>query len=101
MNLQNFQIIWSISAQTDIKNIFYFIQSKSTQGAKNVINDIITKTETLVFFQQYQIEEWKPECRRIVIRNYKILYTIDVPNKIINIVRVFDARQNPDKLKDL
>lgn len=49
MNLQNFQIIWSISAQTDIKNIFYFIQSKSTQGAKNVINDIITKTETLVF----------------------------------------------------
>src|SRR5690606_15216766 len=87
------------SAENDIKDIFKIIQFNSPQGAINVIQDSVLSLEKLVFSEQYQIEEFKPDCRRIIVRNYKILYKINSSKKPINIVRVFDSRQNPQKLK--
>ncbi len=101
METFGYHIIWSNTAKSDLKEIYTFIKMKSPQGAKNVINDITKSTEHLLFSKQYQIEEYQPKCRRIIVRNYKILYEINKIKKEINIVRVFDTRQNPDKLENL
>ncbi|NUM41365.1 MAG: type II toxin-antitoxin system RelE/ParE family toxin [Leptospiraceae bacterium] len=93
------RIIWDNNAKTDLKLIYDFIKLKSPQGAKNVINDIITNTKNIKFTQQYQIDEILGEpFRRIVVRNYKIIYKIQSESEI-RILQIFDTRQNPIKLK--
>ena len=65
---------------------------KSPIVALRLLNEIITSTESLVFSNQYQIENYKSNCRRIVIKNYKVLYTVEVDS--IYILRVFDSRRS-------
>ncbi|PJR03337.1 type II toxin-antitoxin system RelE/ParE family toxin [Avrilella dinanensis] len=96
-----YKIKWSHEAKTDVKRVYDFIKQKSVQGAKNVVTDIRNAPKTIVFDKQYSVDEYAYECRKIVVRNYKILYIADFKNKTIDIVAVFDTRQNPDKLSDL
>ncbi len=92
-------IDWSDTSKSDLKKIYKQISRKSIQGAKNVINDILEAPYKIHFPEQHQIEEYYPECRRIIVRHYKILYTIDEENNILHIVRVFDTQQDPKSMK--
>lgn len=93
------RIIWDNNAKTDLKLIYDFIKLKSLQGAKNVINDIVTNTKNIKFTKQYQVDEILGEpYRRIIVRNYKIIYKIHSESEI-RILQIFDTRQNPIKLK--
>ena len=96
-----YKIKWSAEAKADVKKIYDFIKNKSVQGAKNVVTDIRTAPNKIIFSKQYSIDDYAIACRKIVVRNYKILYTIDIENQFINIISVFDTRQSPDKLSDL
>jgi len=86
-------ILWTHEAEIDIDEIYEYYFEKSPLAASRIINDIITSAESLVFSDQYQIEDYKTNCRRIIIRNYKVLYTYH--DEFIYILRVFDTRQNP------
>jgi len=93
------QILWDNQAKADLKLIFEFIKLKSPQGAKNVIRDIIIQSKSIHFAEQYQIDEFLGEpFRRMVVRNYKIIYKIQSETEI-RILQIFDTRQNPIKLK--
>lgn len=96
-----YKIRWSAEAKADVKKIYDFTKNKSVQGAKNVVTDIQNAPKTIVFDKQYSVDEYACECRKIVVRNYKILYNIDIENQFINVISVFDTRQSPDKLSDL
>ncbi len=92
------QILWDNQAKADLKLIFEFIKLKSPQGAKNVIRDIIIQSKSIHFAEQYQIDEFLGEpYRRMVVRNYKIIYKIQSETEI-RILQIFDTRQNPIKL---
>lgn len=99
MTNTSYKVSWSDAAKADLKDIYDFIKVKSLQGAKNVVSDIREASKSLHFSEQTQVEEYLPICRRIIVRNYKILYTIDEANKCLNVVRIFDTRQNPASLK--
>ena len=93
------QILWDNQAKADLKLIFEFIKLKSPQGAKNVIRDIIIQSKSIHFAEQYQVDEFLGEpFRRMVVRNYKIIYKIQSETEI-RILQIFDTRQNPIKLK--
>jgi len=93
------QILWDNQAKADLKLIFEFIKLKSPQGAKNVIHDIIFQSKRIHFTEQYQVDEFLGEpIRRMVVRNYKIIYKIQSETEI-RILQIFDTRQNPIKLK--
>jgi len=47
----------------------------------------------LVFAKQYQQDEIEPEFRRIIVRHYKLIYTIE--EDTIWILRIFDTRKDP------
>jgi addiction module RelE/StbE family toxin len=96
---KKFKIVWSDTSKKDLKKIYTFIKKESVQGAKNVISDIRKAPKKIQFPEQTQVEEYYPECRRILVRNYKVLYQINQEQNILNVVRVFDTRQNPNKLK--
>jgi addiction module RelE/StbE family toxin len=93
------QILWDNQAKADLKLIFEYIKLKSPQGAKNVVRDIIKQSKSIHFTEQYQVDEFLGEpYRRMVVRNYKIIYKIQSEAEI-RILQIFDTRQNPIKLK--
>lgn len=93
------QILWDNQAKADLKLIFEYIKLKSPQGAKNVVRDIIKQSKSIHFTEQYQVDEFLDEpYRRMVVRNYKIIYKIQSEAEI-RILQIFDTRQNPIKLK--
>lgn len=93
------KILWDIQAKADLKLIFEFIKLKSPQGAKNVISDMVARSKNIYFVEQYQVDEFLGEpYRRMIVRDYKIIYKIHSATEI-RILQIFDSRQNPIKLK--
>ncbi len=93
------KIIWDNQAKADLRLIFEFVKLKSVQGARNVINDILSQSKNIHFTEQYQVDEFLGEpYRRKVVRDYKIIYKIHSKTEI-RILQIFDTRQNPVKLK--
>lgn len=93
--LKPITILWDNQAKSDLKLIFEYIKLKSLQGAKSVIRDIVIQSKNIHFVEQYQIDEFLGEpYRRMIIRDYKIIYKIH-SNTEIRILQIFDSRQNP------
>ena len=92
-------IIWDNHAKADLKLIFEFIKLKSPQGAKNVISDIVSQSKNIHFVEQYQVDEFLGELyRRMIVRDYKVIYKIHTENEI-RILQIFDTRQYSIELK--
>ncbi|GGA80741.1 plasmid stabilization protein [Flavobacterium palustre] len=90
-------ILWDNQAKADLKLIFEFIRIQSPQGAKNVINDIVAQSKNIHFVEQYQEDEFLGEpFRRMIVRDYKIIYKIHSETEI-RILQIFDTRQDQFK----
>ena len=93
------KILWDNEAKSDLKLIFDFIKLKSLQGAKNVISDIVNQSKNIYFASQYQTDEYLGEpFRRMIIRDYKIIYKVQSESEI-RILQIFDSRQSINKIK--
>ncbi len=93
-------IIWDNQAKADLKLIFEFIKLKSPQGAKNVVRDIVSQSKNIHFVAQFQADEFLGEpYRRMIVRDYKIIYKIHSEREI-RILQIFDTRQKQSKLKN-
>ena len=97
--MKKFKIFWSENAKQSLKNIYLYYKPKSLQGAKKVRNDILKKVKEIVFAKQYQIDEINSKYRRIVVRNYKILYL--VKENRIEIIDIISSKRSPLYLKSL
>ncbi len=96
-------IVWTSPAKDDLREIFNFLAEFSEDGAFRVINKILDKAEILRggspgIGQKEPLLSNKPgEYRYLVEGNYKIIYRVKGNKIVIN--TVFDARQNPKKMK--
>ncbi|MEZ0131278.1 type II toxin-antitoxin system RelE/ParE family toxin [Flavobacterium sp. LBUM151] len=86
-------VVWTNEAKNQLKTIFNFYKEKSVQGANNLKDDILKTTKNIRFSEQYQKDEIESEYRRIVVRDYKILYREE--NGVVYIVRVFSNKRDP------
>lgn len=71
------------------------------QGAKNVVSDIRKAPKSVHYPHQNEDEKYNEKYKRIIVRNYKILYRTNENKKELIIVSIFDTRQNVDKLKEI
>lgn len=94
--VKKYTIKWSDEAKKSLKFIYQYYKEKSLQGAKNVVNDLLQAPKTIHFAKQYQLDEINPKYRRIVIRDYKILYL--EKGNIIEIIDVVSTKELPSKL---
>lgn len=101
MVAKTYKIIWTDEAKKDLKDIFDFIKIQSVQSAKNVISDIRNAPKAIRFSTQYEEEYYNDKYRRIIIRNYKILYRISESKNELIIATVFHTSQNPEKLSKI
>jgi len=100
--MKKIKIIWTKPAVYDLKNIYNFYSSKSYIAAKKLIQKIKNKPKTIQssgFEKIGKIDDINPKYRRLIVGYYKILYRIE--NNQIIIIRIFDSRQNPKKLRNL
>lgn len=99
------QIIWSEFAETQLDDIYEYYEKKaSPRVAKELVSGIINESRKLIKSPLIgQVEEIlkqrETEYRYLVFKNYKLIYAVDTENGFVKIADVFDARQNPPKLK--
>ncbi|OXE99121.1 plasmid stabilization system protein ParE [Flavobacterium araucananum] len=86
------KIIWTSEAKNQLKTIFNYYKERSVQGANNLKNDILEVTGKVHFREQYQKDEIEPEYRKIIIRNYKILYREE--DLIVYIIKVISIKRD-------
>jgi len=96
--MEALNIIWSKQARAAVKSIYNYYKEKSLQGAKNVKSDLLQSPKAIRFSKQYQLDDINPNYRRIVVRDYKILYK--EKENTIQIMDVISTRQSPEKLKN-
>ncbi|MDA7502255.1 type II toxin-antitoxin system RelE/ParE family toxin [Chitinophagales bacterium] len=88
-------IVWSQDARDDIDEIYAFYVEES-HVAEKVCSSIIDSVGSLIFCEQYQIDEYYPPYRRIVVGNHKVLYMAE--KGVVTIVGVVDARRQIKKI---
>lgn len=93
------KIIWTIQAKKSLKSIYDYYKEKSLQGSKNVKNDLLQSPKTIYYSRQYQVDEINPKYRRIIVRDFKVLYKENANR--IEIIDIISTRQSPSILKKL
>lgn len=99
------KIFWTGFAKNELKNIFnYYKEDVGLEVAQKVIKEIIQKTSTLSFGvnigpEESAFENRKERFRYLVYRNYKIIYWHNEEKQRVEVVDIFNTKQNPEKIK--
>ncbi|OBQ55424.1 type II toxin-antitoxin system RelE/ParE family toxin [Tamlana sp. s12] len=68
------KVAWTRQARESLTKILDY-RYKNLQSARSIVRKaIIDASKQIVFSKQYQKDDIFPEYRRIVVRDYKILY---------------------------
>jgi plasmid stabilization system protein ParE len=92
-------IVWTLQAKESLKSIYDYYKEKSHQGARNVVKELLQSPKTIAFSKQYQVDDINPKYRRIVVRDFKLLYKESV--KRIEIIDIISTKQSPSKLRKI
>ncbi|WP_140939156.1 type II toxin-antitoxin system RelE/ParE family toxin [Sphingobacterium lumbrici] len=99
------KVYWTDFAKNELKNIFNYHKEKvSLKIARQITTQIAESAKNLSNFPEIGVHEEllqeRPQnFRYIVSTNYKIIYWVNGKKNRVEIVDVFDARQNPIKIK--
>lgn len=99
------EIYWTAFAKKELKKIFDYYKINATLDvAFNLTSEIAKKTLILKSYpragkSEELLIDRKQEFRYLVYKNYKIIYWINIQNNRVEVIDVFDSRQNPVKLK--
>lgn len=67
------KIIWTEGAKLQLKEIYFFYKSISLKVATNIKTKILNAPKSIIFDQQFQIDEIEPSYRRIIVDHYKLI----------------------------
>ena len=97
-------INWTRLARKKLRSIYKYYKKKAGISiAEKIVDGIIDESIRLCYSPEIgQLEpllsERNESCRYIVHSNYKIVYWIKNDTSSIEILNVFDTRQNPNKI---
>ncbi len=98
------KVIWSEFAEKQLDEIFeYYHKNISVNFARKIAHNILLETKKLEknpFVGQVEnlLIDRKTKYRYLIYTNYKLIYSVDKPNRVVKIADVFDTRQNPVKI---
>lgn len=100
-------IFWTVFARNKLEEIYeyYKLKSKSVTVAKKLVTSIVDHTIGLehnpYLGKREELLLDRPEkFRFLVFKSYKIIYWINEQKNRIEIVHVFDMRQDPFKIRE-
>ena len=68
------KIVWTRQARETLTEILDYRFKEIPTARKIVRKDIISSSKEITFSEQYQRDDIYPKYRRIIIRDYKLLY---------------------------
>lgn len=86
--MNKFKIIWSSESKKDLRKI-------KNNVSKSKLKNILIAPKQIIFGEQFQVDEYRKDCRRIIEGNYKILYQFK--NNEIRIIKIFNSLHDPTK----
>lgn len=95
-----FHLIWSPSAQLDVKDIAAFIAEDSPSAAQRFVKRLFQAVEILADFPESgrivpELDD--PDIREVIRRPCRIVYRINRTRRTVEIVRVWHAARGlPD-----
>ncbi|MEM0517514.1 type II toxin-antitoxin system RelE/ParE family toxin [Aequorivita flava] len=91
-------IHWSPEAERDLEEIFeFYFKNPPNSASKNIVS-IITETEKMVFTKQWQVDEFDPTCRRVIVKGkFRVVYKII--NEFILVTAVYPTKKNPENFR--
>lgn len=98
------RVVWTIDAENDLVETFDYLKFRHNETfADKTIDKIFNKSTLLESFPEMgKIEENQMpkglKVRYLVEWNYKILYQINPSQGLVEILAVFDTRQDPSKM---
>jgi plasmid stabilization system protein ParE len=96
MNNPIYAVFWTTNAKLDLKDIYLSLEKNVyLPVAIKITEEIFGSLNSITFPEQFQIDEYRIDCRRLIIRNYKILYQLH--QNTIFVVRIFNTYQDPIK----
>lgn len=96
------EIIWSEKAKQDVKEVLIFWKNytSSNSFSQKIQRNIEQELRYIANFpEMYPNTDFKEIKRALILNNFSLFFNIDVENKEIRIIRFWDNRQNPKKLK--
>lgn len=100
------KIDWSKKARKRMRDIRDYYEKISLKVSMEILKDIKSSVEPLKEFPQMAameplLSDFPKPFRSLVVRStYKIIYYVDDNKEVINIVTVWDCRQDAKKLKE-
>ncbi|WP_413999849.1 type II toxin-antitoxin system RelE/ParE family toxin [Flavobacterium sp. W1B] len=96
MSSTSFEVFWTHNAKEDLKNIYVSLKGNiSKEVARKIREELFNSSDLITFPEQFQLDEYRSDCRRLIVRDYKILYQFK--DDSIFIIRVFNTLQDPSK----
>ncbi len=92
--MSHFKIIWTNRAISSIEQVFEFYENKSLSYAKKIRQKLFESPESIHFPHQYQVDSVNSKYRRIVVENFKVLYSVQ--NNTIFIHNIVCTKQEPN-----
>lgn len=74
MSQKTCKIVWTRQAREALNEILDYRYKEIPIARKIVREDIITSSKQITFPEQYQRDDIYPKYRRIIVRDYKLLY---------------------------
>lgn len=95
------KIIWTFSAQNDRKEIFLYWNKRNGSNAYSLkLNQLFIQASELLSIHSLTGRPTTIEDVRVkIVRDYLMVYRST--NAEIQILAIFDSRQNPDLLEDI
>jgi len=96
---------WTEFSKNELRKIFLYYKSKTNlKTAKNIVTEI---SKEVLILEKYpfigQKEELLIDCKHefhyFLYTNYKIIYYVDLEINLVEIVDIFDCRQEPLNIK--
>lgn len=81
------KIVWTRQAREALNEILDYRYKEVPSARKIVRKDIISSSKQITFPKQYQSDDIYPKYRRIIVRDYKLLYKeVGDTSYIMNVV---------------
>lgn len=94
-----YQVELSERALEDLRDVVRFLAEKSTEAAERIGHEILDAAFTLSLFPRRGVAvRRRPGVRKLVRRQFLIFYQINEARQIVEIVRIWDGRRNPENL---
>lgn len=97
MNYKEYQIKLTKSAMRNLENIYYYISENLQEPkiANRLINKILNSISILKYFPEaYPKLENLNQVRKLVFKNYNIIYSVNKKSKQIYILHIYYKSRN-------